>query len=87
MIYNGTLNNHKIYVGSCTVYTILFVIFFIISISISSVFIYFHWYFKKVILILLISILALKPFIKHIDGKYQWILKIEHITFNDKINI
>ena len=33
--------------NSCTIYIILFVIFFIISRSISSVFIYFHWYLKK----------------------------------------
>ena len=31
----------------CTIYIVLFVIFFIISISISSVFIYFHWHLKK----------------------------------------
>ena len=33
--------------SSCTVYIVLFAIFFIISVSISSVFIYFHWYLKK----------------------------------------
>ena len=52
MIYNGTLNNY----GKYTIlvqYTInsyiiqLIVIFFMISISISSVFIYFHWYLKR----------------------------------------
>ena len=51
MIYNGALNAiplndyGKVY-NSCTVY-IVFAIFFMISISISSVFIYFHWYFKR----------------------------------------
>ena len=34
--------------GSSKVYIVLFVIFFIISISISSLFIYFHWYLKKI---------------------------------------
>ena len=33
--------------SSYTVYVTLFVIFFIISINISSVFIYFHWRLKK----------------------------------------
>ena len=32
--------------NSCTKYIVLLVIFFIISTSISSVFIYFHWYLK-----------------------------------------
>ena len=36
IIYNGTLNAIP-----------LFIIFLIISINISSVFIYFHWYLKK----------------------------------------
>ena len=33
--------------NSCTKYIVLLVILFIISTSISSVFIYFHWYLKK----------------------------------------
>ena len=33
--------------NSCTVYIILFVINFLITIGISSVFIYFHWYLKE----------------------------------------
>ena len=45
MIYNGTLNTKVC--NSCTIYIVLFVIFLIISISISSVFLYFHWYLKK----------------------------------------
>ena len=32
---------------SCTIYIVLLVIFFIISISISCAFVYFHWYLKK----------------------------------------
>ena len=46
MIYNSTLNDYEKICSSCTVYIVLFVIFFIISISISSVFTYFHWYLK-----------------------------------------
>ena len=49
MIYNGTLNaiplnDYRKICNSCTVYIILLAIFFIISISISSIFIY-TWYF------------------------------------------
>ena len=47
MIANGTLNDHKNMCSSCTIYIVLFAIFVIISISISSVFIYFHWYLKR----------------------------------------
>ena len=35
MVYDSTLNNYKIVSYSCAVYIVLFVIFFIISISIS----------------------------------------------------
>ena len=35
MIYNGTLNDYKNMCGSCTIYIILFTIFFMISTSIS----------------------------------------------------
>ena len=43
-----TLNDHKNVSGSCTIYIyiVLSAVFFIISISIRSVFIYFHWYLK-----------------------------------------
>ena len=44
MIYNATLNDYE---NSCTVYIVLEVIFFIISISIGSAFNYFHWYLKR----------------------------------------
>ena len=33
--------------NSSTIYIVLFAIFLIISVSVSSVFIYFHWYLKK----------------------------------------
>ena len=46
VIYNSTVNaiplNDYRKINSCTVYIVLLIIFFIISISISSVFIYFH---------------------------------------------
>ena len=52
MLYNETfnviaLNDHKKVCNSCTTYVVLFTVFFIRSICISSVFIYFHWYLKK----------------------------------------
>ena len=45
MIYNKSLN--AIVCNSCTIYIVLIVIFVIISINISSVFIYFHCYLKR----------------------------------------
>ena len=53
MMYNETLNtipliDHKKMCNSCTICILLFSIFLIISIGISSVFIYFHWYIRKV---------------------------------------
>ena len=47
MIYNATLNDYGKVCNSCTIYIVLSVIFFIISISISSAFIYFHLCLKK----------------------------------------
>ena len=51
MIYNGTVNECECEWGcecnSCTRYTVLFVIFSILSTIISNVFIYFHWYLKR----------------------------------------
>ena len=41
------LNDYEKVRNSCTIYIVLFAVFFITSICISSVFIYFHWYFKK----------------------------------------
>ena len=45
MIYNETLNENVC--NSCTIYIVLFVIVLIISLSISSVFVYFHWYLQR----------------------------------------
>ena len=47
MIYSATLNDYRRVCKSCTIYIVLLIIFFMTSISISSVFIYFHWYLKK----------------------------------------
>ena len=52
MLYNETLdivslNDYKKVCNSCTIYIVLFAIFYITSICISGVFIYFHWYLKK----------------------------------------
>ena len=47
MIYNSTLNDYEKICSSCAIYIVLFVLLFIISISISSIFIYFHWYLKR----------------------------------------
>ena len=42
-----SLNDYKNVCNSCTIYIVLCAVFFIESICISSVFIYFHWYFEK----------------------------------------
>ena len=55
MIYNDTSNDYKNLCNSCTVYIVLFVIFFRTSISISSIYIYFHWYLKKYITLVKIN--------------------------------
>ena len=39
-----SLNDYKKVCNSCTIYIVLFAVFCITSICISSVFIYFHWY-------------------------------------------
>ena len=45
MIYNRTLNDYKS--SSCALFILLFVVFLMTNIVISSVFIYFYWYLKK----------------------------------------
>ena len=47
IIYNGILNNYWNVCNSCTTYIVLFTIFLISSLSISSVFIYFYRYIKS----------------------------------------
>ena len=46
MIYNSSLNDYEKIFSSCMVYIILFVILFIINISISRVLMYFRWCLK-----------------------------------------
>ena len=57
------LNDYGNICNSCTIYIVLFVIFLIISISISSAFIYFHWCLKRIML--------RQQFIKHINDNFQ----------------
>ena len=52
MLHNETLdvislNDYKTVRNSCTIYIVLFAVFFITRIGIRGVFIYFHWYLKK----------------------------------------
>ena len=47
LIYNGTLSDSKNVCNSCTIYIVLILIAFLIIISISSAFLYFHWYLKR----------------------------------------
>ena len=42
------LNVYKKVYNSCVVYIVLFAVFFITSICICCIFIYFHWYLKKI---------------------------------------
>ena len=80
MLYNEaldiiSLNDHKKVRNSGTIYRVLFAVFFITSICISSVFIHFQWYLKKIMFVLSL-ILSLKQLfiecnsIEHINGKY-----------------
>ena len=53
MIYNGTLNavplnDYKSVCSSYTIYIVLFAILLVISTIISSVFIFFLWYLKRI---------------------------------------
>ena len=62
--------------GSCTLYIVLFAVFFITGICISSVFIYFYWYFKKDNFCVKLDPIFKQQFIEynlveHINGKYQ----------------
>ena len=64
MLYNETLDiisssNNKTS-DSCIIYIVLFVIFLITNICICCIFIYFHWYFKKKSLVLVLDIQTYK---------------------------
>ena len=75
MLYNKTLdviplNDYKKVCKSCTIYIVLFAVFFIKSICISSVFIYFQWHLKKIMFVLIFILVRKQQFNKHINGKY-----------------
>ena len=46
-LHSNKMNDYEKTWSSCSVYIVLLVIFFILSISIRSIFIYFHWHLKK----------------------------------------
>ena len=46
-LHSNEINDYEKICSSCSVYIVLLLIFFILSINISSVFIYFHWCLKK----------------------------------------
>ena len=86
MGYNQTLNVislnaipldvYKKVRNSCAIHIVLFAGFFITSICISSVFIYFHWYFKKDNVLVKFNpgiqyLYVLNIYQIHINGKYQ----------------
>ena len=52
MIYIGTMNDYES--SSCALYTVLFLVFLMINIVVSSIFIYFCWYLKNYKFLLLI---------------------------------
>ena len=66
-----SLNDYEKVCNSCTIYIVLFAVFFITSICISSVFIYFHWYLKKLMFELGFILVLKQQFNKHINEKYQ----------------
>ena len=47
MVYNRTVNEYRNVCNSCTIYILLFINAFLISIGISRAYFYFHWYLKK----------------------------------------
>ena len=46
-LHSNEINDYEKICNSCSVYTVLLIIFFTLSISISGIFIYFHWYLKN----------------------------------------
>ena len=59
------LDDHKKMCSSWEIYVVLFAIFFITSICIIIVFIYFHWYLKKIMLVLSLVLVLRQQFIKN----------------------
>ena len=69
------LNAYKKMCNYCMIYIVIFAVFFITSICISSVFIYSNWYLKEMMLVLNLILVFKQQFIKcnsieHINGKY-----------------
>ena len=46
-LHSIEINDYEKLSNSCSVYLVLLMVFFILSMSISSIFIYYHWYLKK----------------------------------------
>ena len=95
MIYRSTLKNHKNVCGSCeckscTVCIVLFVIAFLIIISISSAFVYFYWCSKKKIFMLNLIPVLKQQFHWNKNGGNIKEINIKNRTyyfFNQMINI
>ena len=68
MIYNSNLYHYEKICSSCTIYIVFFVILFTMSVSISSVFIYFHWYLKRKYIEK--QSIECNFVMEHINGKY-----------------
>ena len=69
MLHNETLdviplNVCKKVCKSCTIYIVLFAVFFITSVCICSDFIYFHWYLKKTMFVLSLILVLKQQFTK-----------------------
>ena len=54
-----------------TMYILLFSIIFTINVGIGNCFIYFHWYLKKILLVLSLVPILKQPFNKLINGRSQ----------------
>ena len=65
MIDNAALNNDKKVCDSCTINVVLLAIAFLIIIGSSSSYLYFNWYLKKIILMLILIPILKQQFIKH----------------------
>ena len=63
-------NENSYKCSSCTVYIVLFWIFFTINVGgIGAYFVYFHWYLKKMLLVLSLILTHKQQFTKHINRK------------------
>ena len=47
-LHSNEINDYEKVCSSFSVYIVFLVMFFILSISVSSIFVYFHWYLKKI---------------------------------------